>query len=99
MIPLYSEEFIMRVYYEEFDDFLEKFLQWENVDLCDINNLSYQGFLIKGEIENKCYIKIYAITYSYLSNKRRVTNKRGVWKKYLNLIKKGLELTKGLEFL
>ena len=37
--------------------------------------------------------------YSYLSNKRRVANNRRVWKKYLNQINKGWELTKGLEFL
>ena len=29
--------------------------------------------------------------YSYLPNKPRVANNRGVWKKYLNLINKGFE--------
>ena len=29
------------------------------------------------------------LSYSYLSNKRMVANKRRVWKKYLNLINEG----------
>ena len=32
---------------------------------------------------------MYEISYSYLSNKRRVANKHSVWKKYQNLINEG----------
>ena len=44
-----------------------------------------------------CFLirKIHLSDYSYLSNKRRVANRRRVWKKYINLINEGSGTNEG----
>ena len=50
-IPLiYPSEYIMRIYYDEFDETLKQVLEQklDHLDLCDVNRLTFNGFRISG---------------------------------------------------
>ena len=51
-IPLiYSSEYIIRIYYDEFDETLRSVseLKLDHLDLCDVNRLTFNGFRISGK--------------------------------------------------
>ena len=51
-IPLiYSSEYIIRIYYDEFDETLRSVseLKLDHLDLCDVNRLTFDDFRISGK--------------------------------------------------
>ena len=51
-IPLiYPSEYIIRIYYDEFDETLKQVLELnlDHLDLCDVNRLTFDDFRISGK--------------------------------------------------